>query len=120
MRGVDARRAFLQYDCIFIEIALFSDFTVLYCEARRLTVPVKRHRGEPGHARDTRAQQYCTVFFFRHILTKHDRLRLPGTPHPFPPRFPRPHCADARVRCATASVSTLISSLVKGLKGAPR
>ena len=27
MRGVDARRTFLQYDCIFIEIALFGNVT---------------------------------------------------------------------------------------------
>ena len=84
MRGVDARRAFLQYDCIFIEIALFSDFTVLYCEARRLTVPVKRHRGEPGHERD----KHC--LFFPSHFNETRQIAIARDPSPVSPPFPTP------------------------------
>ena len=78
------------------------------------TVPVKRHRGEPGHTRDTRAQTSTgkTQANLTTIQTHQNTRTTARRPNPGP--NPRP------AHGSTAHVNSRIMSRIPGAERAPR
>ena len=110
VRGVKHGSCCLEVSAVYINGNIRRELYIcIYRVATHATVPVKRHRGEPGHTRDTRAQtstrktQTNLTTIQTHQNTRTTARRPNPGPNPRPAQQPMSTAASPDARSRTRS-----------------